>query len=107
MRSLRSTAKHRSISTNAVKYRALSAPEGKVSVLWEILEDTAESELWFRWQETGGPPVIPPAKLGFGSRLIEHSFGQHSGATVKVDYAPEGVRLSVKFPLALLQLAGD
>lgn len=93
--------------TNAVKYGALSVPDGKVSVLWEAIEDATDSELWFRWEENGGPQVSPPTKRGFGSRLIEHSFSQHSGGAVKVDYAKAGVRLSVKFPLATLQRAGD
>jgi len=95
------------MSTNAVKYGALSVPNGKVSVLWETVEDTSDPELWFRWEEAGGPPVLPPAKRGFGSRLIEHSFSQHSGGVVKVEYATAGVRLSVKFPLASLQRATD
>ncbi|MBA2587935.1 MAG: PAS domain S-box protein [Alphaproteobacteria bacterium] len=88
--------------TNAVKYGALSVPEGRVSVLWEILEE-AETQLWFRWEETGGPVPVPPVKRGFGSRLIEHSFSQHSGGVVKLEYPSTGVRLSVKFSLAALQ----
>jgi len=88
--------------TNAVKYGALSVPQGKVSVLWETI-DEAGPQLWFRWEEMNGPPVVPPAKRGFGSRLIEHSFSQHSGGTEKLDYAATGVRLSVKFPLASIQ----
>jgi two-component sensor histidine kinase len=88
--------------TNAVKYGALSVPEGRVSVLWEIIED-GEPLLWFRWEEFGGPAVSAPGKRGFGSRLIEQSFSQHSGGAVKVEYPPAGARLSVKFPLASLQ----
>lgn len=88
--------------TNAVKYGALSVPQGRVSVLWEIIED-GDPILWFRWEETGGPPVAQPSKRGFGSRLIQHSFSQHSGGAVVLEYPPEGVRLSVKFPLSFLQ----
>jgi PAS domain S-box-containing protein len=88
--------------TNAVKYGALSVPQGRVSILWETIEET-ETQLWFRWEESGGPAPVPPTKRGFGSRLIEHSFSQHSGGTVKLEYPPSGVRLSVKFPLASLQ----
>jgi PAS domain S-box-containing protein len=88
--------------TNAAKYGALSVPQGRVSVLWEIIEDGVP-QLWFRWEESGGPPVPVLGKRGFGSRLIEQSFSQHSGGAVKVEYPPAGARLSVKFPLASLQ----
>jgi PAS domain S-box-containing protein len=91
------------LCTNAVKYGALSVPNGKVSVLWETIDDGSQAQLWFRWEEAGGPPVSAPAKRGFGSRLIEQSFSQHSGGVVKIEYRPTGVQLSVKFPLAALQ----
>jgi hypothetical protein len=29
-----------------------------------------------RWQESGGPPVTPPGRKGFGSRLIEGGLAQ-------------------------------
>ena len=95
------------LATNAVKYGALSIPKGKVSVLWEIIEDQAEPELWFRWVETDGPVVNPPVKRGFGSKLIEHSFSQHSAEAVKLEYAPDGVTLAGRFPLASLQRADN
>lgn len=91
------------LCTNATKYGALSAPHGKVSVLWECVDEDTEQTLWFRWEERGGPPVSTPEKVGFGSRLIEHSFRQHSGGGVDLEYAPQGVRLTVKFPLSSLQ----
>jgi two-component sensor histidine kinase len=91
------------LCTNAVKYGALSVPQGRVSVLWETVEADDQLQLWFRWEETGGPFVAPPTKRGFGSRLIEHSFSQHARGAVKLEYPASGVRLSVKFPLAALQ----
>jgi PAS domain S-box-containing protein len=89
--------------TNAVKYGALSVPQGRVSVLWETIGDGADASLWFRWEEADGPLVTPPTKRSFGSRLIEHSFSQHSGGIVKIEYPATGVRLNVKFSLAALQ----
>lgn len=88
--------------TNAVKYGALSVPQGRVSVLWEIIQD-GDQALWFRWEEFDGPPVAPTSKRGFGSRLIQQSFSQHADGAVKLEYPPDGVRLSVKFPLSFLQ----
>lgn len=91
------------MSTNAAKYGALSVPNGRVSVLWETIEDVLEPQLWFRWKEERGPPVPAPGNRGFGSRLIEHSFRQYSGGVAKVEYLKEGVQLSVKCSLNALQ----
>ena len=89
--------------TNAVKYGALSVPRGRVSVLWDLIDEGDQVQLWFRWEEIDGPLVARPTKRGFGSRLIEHSFSQYAGGAVKLEYPEGGVRLSVKFPLRSLQ----
>ncbi|PIK69208.1 histidine kinase, partial [Methylobacterium frigidaeris] len=66
------------LATNAAKYGALSSPAGRVAVTWDLAGD-AEAVLRLCWRESGGPPVVPPTRGGFGSRLIErslvHSFG--------------------------------
>jgi two-component sensor histidine kinase len=41
-----------------------------------------------RWQESGGPPVTPPGRKGFGSRLIEGGLAQDLGGEVRLDYEP-------------------
>jgi two-component sensor histidine kinase len=55
------------LAINATKYGALSCPEGRVSVQWGI----ERGMLQLDWEESGGPPVAPPTKKGFGSRLLE------------------------------------
>ena len=55
------------LATNAAKYGALSVPNGRVQVEWS----SADGQLVFRWIETGGPPVKPPARQGFGTRVME------------------------------------
>ncbi|HYF06690.1 MAG TPA: HWE histidine kinase domain-containing protein, partial [Acetobacteraceae bacterium] len=55
--------------TNAVKYGALSRPDGQVTLAWERRPDGAARILW---TERGGPPIeAPPARLGFGSTLLD------------------------------------
>lgn len=72
------------LATNAVKYGALANAQGRVCLHWEI--DAPQSYATFRWQESGGPPVVPPKRKGFGSLLIERSLG---GANF--DFRPEGL----------------
>jgi two-component sensor histidine kinase len=56
------------LSTNSIKYGSLSAPDGRVVVSWRV--DGGSDELVLSCSEHGGPPVRPPGRRGFGSRLI-------------------------------------
>ena len=91
------------LATNAVKYGALSVPEGKVLVLWDKVETDGEARLRFRWEEVGGPPVTPPERQGFGTRLIARSFGQNLSAVVRLEYPRTGVTFTVDAPVAAMQ----
>ena len=91
------------LATNAVKYGALSVPEGEVLVRWDTTTIDGEARLRFRWQEAGGPPVVPPARQGFGTRLIERSFGQSLGASMRLDYPETGVTFILDAPVAAMQ----
>ncbi len=65
------------LTTNAAKYGALSTPAGRVDVSWSIDRSGAEPMLRLRWVESGGPPVTPPTRRGFGLNLLEFAhFGR-------------------------------
>ena len=53
------------MATNANKYGACSHVDGKVSVTWTL----ERGQVTLVWRETGGPPVAPPTREGFGSVL--------------------------------------
>ncbi|WP_336486442.1 sensor histidine kinase [Methylobacterium nigriterrae] len=91
------------LGTNAAKYGALSTPAGHVTVSWEQADVAGEARLRFRWQEAGGPPVAPPRRRGFGSRLIERSLADGFGAAVHLAYPAAGVTLTLEAPLAVLR----
>ena len=57
------------LATNATKYGALSVAEGQVEVRWSVDGQSLNLE----WREHNGPPVSPPERKGFGSRLIASS----------------------------------
>ncbi|WP_435167292.1 GAF domain-containing protein [Falsirhodobacter sp. 1013] len=78
------------LTTNAMKYGALSVPEGQVRIDW-----TLEGEnVCLSWSETGGPTVTRPSRKGFGSRIV--SMGLAGDGESEVDYAPEGLRVRVR-----------
>ncbi len=84
------------LATNAAKHGALSRPGGRVA-----LEAAMEAGLvHLAWREGGGPPVPGlPARRGFGTRLLERGLGSDlgPGASVRLDFAPDGVRAAIRF----------
>lgn len=77
-------------------------PEGRVAVLATI-EDGC---LRISWHESGGPPVRPPSRKGFGSRRIERGLSARVGATIRLDYPPEGVTCVIEAAYTDFQAAG-
>jgi two-component system CheB/CheR fusion protein len=86
------------LATNAAKYGALSMPEGRVRLSWQIEPAEDERRLRLVWQERGGPPVTAPLEKGFGTELIRRAFGFELGGTADLAFEPEGVRLEATFP---------
>jgi two-component system, chemotaxis family, CheB/CheR fusion protein len=52
-----------------------------------------------RWTESGGPPVIPPTRKGFGSRLVQRVLAAELGGKVDVAYEPSGVVCTIDAPM--------
>jgi PAS domain S-box-containing protein len=83
------------LATNALKYGALSTPEGRVEIGWRRGEGGG---LAMDWRESGGPPVREPERRGFGTRLISDVPRGKFGARVRVDYAPAGFSWALDTP---------
>jgi len=81
--------------TNALKYGALSVPEGHVEVRYE--REVPGGPVRLVWHEKGGPPVTPPEQTGFGSRMITSVLRADLAARVTFDYAPDGLRCEFDF----------
>ncbi|AWN46848.1 histidine kinase [Methylobacterium terrae] len=90
------------LATNAGKYGALSSPAGRVAVTWVLAGDDG-GVLRLCWQESGGPPVAPPRREGFGSRLIARSLVHSFGGRVSLRFPPEGAVMELEAPLAAIQ----
>ncbi len=88
------------LTTNAVKYGALSRPEGRLHVGWSLTPFEGRECLSLEWRERGGPQVSPPGRRGFGSRLIERGLvAQHNGKA-EMRFEPEGLTCTIDIPLA-------
>lgn len=84
------------LSTNALKYGALSVPDGRIVINWTL--DPDESMFAIEWQEQGGPPVAPPTRRGFGRTVIERLAAVAVGGKVELDYETSGVRWRMTAP---------
>jgi two-component sensor histidine kinase len=88
------------LTTNAIKYGALSTPEGQVTVNWNLAYGAdGHRSMTLLWEESGGPPVIKPRRRGFGTRLIDRTFAQ-SGGRATLDFDPKGLCCTVTLPLS-------
>jgi two-component sensor histidine kinase len=85
------------LATNAVKYGALSVPDGKVSFTWAITQAAEGQEIAFVWKETGGPPPVPPSKPGFGTRLIKFVGEREKSGRVDIEYPQDGLYCRIAF----------
>ncbi len=86
------------LATNAVKYGALSAPEGTMRLTWRTLRDNTGSRVELAWVESGGPAVRRPERRGFGTKLIERAFSYDLGGEAEIEFRPEGLRVRAWFP---------
>ncbi|GGH10085.1 hypothetical protein GCM10007036_06460 [Alsobacter metallidurans] len=87
------------LCTNALKYGALSVPDGRVSITWATAPDVSGPTLTLTWRERGGPPVVAPgSRLGFGTRLMARAFGD--AGEVRVHFEPEGVLCRIDLEIA-------
>ena len=88
------------LTENAVKHGALRDARGRVIVRWEQVNSDVGEMLCFVWTEHDGPPVKLPTREGFGGQLLRRLLKEQIGGNVRIDYNPDGLRVTVNLPLA-------
>jgi two-component system, chemotaxis family, CheB/CheR fusion protein len=88
------------LATNALKYGALSSPNGTLRLEWGFAGNGQERNFQFTWREQGGPEVKPPSKDGFGSFLIQNGL---ANAHIELNYLPAGAVCTVTMPAKSIQ----
>jgi two-component sensor histidine kinase len=92
------------LATNAVKYGALSTSAGRVAVEWAR---PAGDRFAVRWTETGGPPVKPPTRRGFGTGMISQLMGLQLEGDAQFEWRPEGLACRIALPAKHLCAVGQ
>lgn len=85
------------LCTNTTKFGALSVPNGHVEITWTV--DEAAERLRLVWSEKNGPPVAPPNRRSFGTRLIG-SLGLQLQGSVDLAYETSGFVYTLDVPLS-------
>ncbi|TCR68190.1 PAS domain S-box-containing protein [Bosea sp. BK604] len=81
------------LTTNAAKYGALSASEGRL----EIRTFEAGGSINLEWTELGGPVTTAPSSSGFGTRL-ENGVLTSLDATIRRDWRNTGLVVTIEIP---------
>jgi two-component sensor histidine kinase len=89
------------LTTNAVKYGALSNANGRIRIYWENI--VADDPLFvMHWVEEGGPKVVVPTRKGFGNRVIEKMAEDAVDGKVEIEYRSSGLYWKLTTPAANL-----
>ncbi|WP_375413471.1 HWE histidine kinase domain-containing protein [uncultured Bradyrhizobium sp.] len=81
--------------TNSAKYGALADSTGQVEIVWSVDQG---SSLVIDWKESGGPPVQPPSRRGFGTTIIERSVPFDLQGTAELRFDLLGVQARFVIP---------
>jgi two-component sensor histidine kinase len=88
------------LATNAVKHGALASENGTLSLQWHLRQEPDGQVLSLHWQERGGAPVMPPARRGFGMRLMERCIEADLRGVFDLVFEPQGVSCRMLIPVA-------
>jgi two-component system CheB/CheR fusion protein len=91
------------LTTNAIKYGALSGTEGHLLIRWTVQQDAkAEDRLHVEWRESGVKMEEPSLRRagGYGRELIERALPYQLQAQTSYVLGPEGVHCTITVPLS-------
>lgn len=86
------------LATNAATHGALSDGSGRVAISARSASDDG-ARLRIDWRESGGPPIGPPARRGFGLRLVEEALAYETAGRVALEFPADGLRCAIELPI--------
>lgn len=83
------------LTTNAVKYGALSSPGGRVELGWSV----DQAQVTLRWREYAEGRIAAPDRSGFGTRMIALNVNHDLHGTADSRWHPDGLEFVLTFEL--------
>ena len=87
------------LSTNTVKYGALSNEKGQIEIAWKIDSRGSEHTFSIWWTERGGPEILAPVHRGFGTTVITRMVEMSLDGQTDLDYSSKGLTWRLTCPL--------
>ncbi len=88
------------LTTNSIKYGALSISSGKVAICWAVSDTDSSPQILFEWRESNGPKIEQiPTDKGFGSTVLNRITATSLGGKSSSEFLPEGFYWCVKWQL--------
>jgi PAS domain S-box-containing protein len=88
------------LTTNAVKYGALSIGTGVIRIRWARVAGGNGERLHFTWEERGrGRALIAVEHAGFGFEFLQRTLPYELDAETEVEFLGEGLRFTLLMPL--------
>ena len=91
------------LTTNAVKYGALSKAGGSVHIACSVIDGIEPGKFALTWQERCDIPISKPARKGFGTVMVERNPRFALGAEIDLDYPATGLVWRLTAPLDRVQ----
>jgi two-component system, chemotaxis family, CheB/CheR fusion protein len=87
------------LATNALKYGALSVPDGRLLISWSVQFEGGQKWVTLNWRERDGPRIAAPTRRGFGHVIIDGMVAQSLNGRATLDFASDGLNWQLSFPL--------
>ena len=88
------------LATNALKYGSVGAKKDFLSVSWKLSGERGNRRLDLNWRERGSAKPGEPARVGFGTKLIEANIVRELGGTISRRFDDDGLEIEISIPLS-------
>jgi two-component sensor histidine kinase/CheY-like chemotaxis protein len=87
------------LSTNTIKYGALSGTGGQIEIGWNIRADSVDQIFCIHWIEHNAAPIIAPTHRGFGTTVVTTMVEMSLDGDANLEYSPTGLVWRLACPL--------
>lgn len=86
------------LATNAIKYGAWAAPEGKVALTWKISKNGDGEDIVMMWLEQGSPVRAVHPKEGFGTAVLRFAIERAMNGKITIEHGDGGICYVILIP---------